>query len=291
MKIVNRKGKIIKKEVSSKNQKFLYYNLEKNFLKRFFLKVLTSKIISFIFGLYAKTPFSKLHIKKIIKQNKIDLNLFEKQKFFSYNDFFIRKYKKINFEKNNKIFISPCESNLSFYKIKKNDVYHIKNNIYSLNNLLKNKKLAEEYKNDYCLIFRLEPSDYHRYIFIDNGIFKHQAVKIKGKFHTVNPIAFKKFNVFCENYREYNVLFTKNFGKIIQIEVGGLFVGKIFNHPYKSFKKGQEKGFFAFGGSTIILLIKKNIVKFDDIFFKNTLNKCETKINIGEAIGEKRYSK
>ncbi|WP_334330771.1 phosphatidylserine decarboxylase [Candidatus Phytoplasma prunorum] len=291
MKIINRKGKIIKKEVSSKSQKFLYSNLEKNFLKRFFLKILISKIISFIFGLYAKTPFSKIHIKKIIKKNKIDLNLFEKQKFFSYNDFFIRKYKKIIFEKNNKIFISPCESNLNFYKIKKNNVYNIKNNFYSLNDLLKNNNLAEEYKNDYCLIFRLEPNDYHRYIFVDDGILKNQNVKIKGKFHTVNPISFKKFNVFCENYREYNILFTKNFGKIIQIEVGGLFVGKIFNHNYKSFKKGQEKGFFAFGGSTIILLIKKNIVKFDDIFFKNTLNKCETKINIGEAIGKKRERK
>ncbi|MGA0448006.1 MAG: phosphatidylserine decarboxylase [Candidatus Phytoplasma pyri] len=291
MKIINRKGKIIKKEVSSKSQKFLYSNLEKNFIKRFFLKILISKIISFIFGLYAKTPFSKIHIKKIIKKNKINLNLFEKQKFFSYNDFFIRKYKKIIFEKNNKIFISPCESNLSFYKIKKNDVYNIKNSVYSLNNLLKNKKLAKEYKNDYCLIFRLEPNDYHRYIFIDDGIFKNKAVKIKGKFHTVNPIAFKKFNVFCENYREYNVLFTKNFGKIIQIEVGGLFVGKIFNHKCQAFKKGQEKGFFAFGGSTIILLVKKNMVEFDDIFFKNTLNQCETKINIGDVIGRKRERK
>ncbi|MGM1459003.1 MAG: phosphatidylserine decarboxylase, partial [Columbia Basin potato purple top phytoplasma] len=80
---------------------------------------------------------------------------------------------------------------------------------------------------------------------------------------------------------------TKNFCTIIQIEVGALLVGKINNHPITSFQKGQEKGCFSFGGSTIILLIKKNKVIFEKIFIENSLKNIETKINIGDRLGYK----
>ncbi|WAN63665.1 Phosphatidylserine decarboxylase [Candidatus Phytoplasma rubi] len=267
---------------------FLYSNLHKSFWKRLFLRICVSKIITFLMGVYLRSFFSKIHIGKVVKRNNIDLNLFRKTKFSSYNDFFIRQYKNITFCKENFIFISPCEGKITILPINKDSIYSIKKVNYHLSDLLKNNTLPSLFMDGYFVILRLRPIDYHRYIFIDEGIQKKENFKkIKGKFHTVNPIAFKYFNVFCENTREYNILETKNFGKIIQIEIGALLVGKINNHSITNFNKGQEKGFFSFGGSTIVLLVQKNKVIFDPIIMENSRNKIETKINLGEKIGFK----
>jgi phosphatidylserine decarboxylase len=267
---------------------FLYSNLHKSFWKRLFLRICVSKIITSLMGVYLRSFFSKIHIKKVVKRNNIDLNLFLKTKFSSYNDFFTRQYKNITFCKEISVFISPCEGKITILPINKDSIYSIKQVNYHLSDLLKNNTLPSLFMDGYFVILRLRPIDYHRYIFIDEGIQKKENFKkIKGKFHTVNPIAFKYFNVFCENTREYNILETKNFGKIIQIEIGALLVGKINNHPITNFNKGQEKGFFSFGGSTIVLLVQKNKVIFDPIIMENSRNKIETKINLGEKIGFK----
>ncbi|AGL90357.1 Phosphatidylserine decarboxylase [Candidatus Phytoplasma australiense] len=287
MKIVNLEGKVIQATTVSSIQKFLYTNLDKNFFKRILLKILITKPISWLFTLYWKTPWSCSYANKIIQRHQIVLKNFEKQEFSCYNDFFTRKYKQISFDTNIFSFISPCESKLSIYPIKENFFYQIKNTNYSLVDLLQNKELATEYQNGYLLVFRLEPQDYHRYLFVDQGFFVNKTKKIKGKLHTVNPIAFENFDVFKENTREYSILQTKNFGKIVQMEVGALLVGKIKNHLCKNFQKGEEKGYFECGGSTIVILVKKNTVLFDPRILENTKKNYETQIKIGETIGKK----
>ncbi|MBP3059343.1 phosphatidylserine decarboxylase [Texas Phoenix palm phytoplasma] len=277
-------------KITSLKQFFLYSRLEKSFFKRVLLKILISRIFTLISGIYLNSFFSKIHIKKTIKSHNINLNLFEKKKFNSYNDFFIRKYKKLFFSKNPDYFISPGEGEISIYSISSDSIYTIKDTRYHLSDILKNDELASSYKDGNLIILRLKPSDYHRYIFVDDGIIDYN-VQISGKFHTVNPIAFKYFNVFKENNREYSVLKTKNFSEMVQVEIGALMVGKINNHPIINFSKGQEKGFFSFGGSTILLLVKKNIVSFEREIYNNTLKNIETKVNIGQKIGKKIFYK
>ncbi len=67
-----------------------------------------------------------------------------------------------------------------------------------------------------------------------------------------------------------------------------MLVGKITNNKkIKSFHKGDEKGYFEFGGSTIILFVKdKEIIIDDDILLNSTLSK-ETMVSCGERIGIK----
>ncbi|WP_341266795.1 phosphatidylserine decarboxylase [Candidatus Phytoplasma fraxini] len=272
----------------SQKQKMLYSNLHKSFLKRLFLRIVISKTVTFLFSIYLRSCLSKIHIKKVIRKNNMNLKLFTKQKFSSYNDFFIRQFKKISFCNDSSIFISPGEGRLMILPIQKNSIYSIKEVNYHLNDLLQNDKLASMFTEGYLLIIRLTPLNYHRYIFIDDGFQKKEnSVKIKGKLHIVNPIAFKYFNVWQENSREYNILETKNFGTIVQMEIGALLIGKINNHPITNFNKAQEKGFFSFGGSTIILFIQKNKVIFDKIFLENSLQNKETPINLGEHLGSK----
>lgn len=65
-------------------------------------------------------------------------------------------------------------------------------------------------------------------------------------------------------------------------------VGKICNHELLSFQRGQEKGYFEFGGSTIVLLLKKDIVDIDMDIIKNSSTYDETKVLMGEKIGVKK---
>ena len=81
---------------------------------------------------------------------------------------------------------------------------------------------------------------------------------------------------------------TKNFGDIIEVDVGALLVGKITNDKkVKKFNRGDEKGYFEFGGSTIILFVPSEKVIIDnDILLNSTLGK-ETIVSCGEKIGIK----
>ena len=109
--------------------------------------------------------------------------------------------------------------------------------------------------------------------------------KINGKLHTVNPIVYDKYQVFTENKREVSFLKTTNLDEIIQIEVGALCVGRIKNRDIDEYKRYDEKGYFEFGGSTIIQLFKKNIIDIDKKILNNTKENIETQVSIGDVIG------
>ena len=55
----------------------------------------------------------------------------------------------------------------------------------------------------------------------------------------------------------------------------------------ETFKKGEEKGYFEFGGSTIIHLIQKDTVKIDDDILKYTDQNIEVQVKQGTTIGKK----
>ena len=109
---------------------------------------------------------------------------------------------------------------------------------------------------------------------------------IKGTLHTVRPIALRKSPVFVENCREYTVIESERFGAVAQIEVGAMLVGKIKNHHgAKKVSRGEEKGTFLYGGSTIILLLQKDGASIPAALFETTRNGLETPVKMGEAIG------
>ena len=283
-KIIERKTLISRDRDLGGFQKFLY----RNFIGRLILKLLIRPWVSKLGVFYMNRKCSKGMIKKFVKKNNIDLSQYDMTNIKCYNDFFTRKIidgaRNINMESNK--LISPCDSKLQAFKINEESIFNIKDSYYKVEDLIQNKELAKEYINGYCLIFRLTVDDYHRYCYVDNGT-KTKNTPIKGVLHTVNPIALEKYNFYKTNSREYCILETENFGKIIQVEVGALMVGKISNHHQEyTFTKGEEKGMFLFGGSTIVLLVKENIKIDEDILF-NTSNNDETVVRYGEAIGTK----
>lgn len=284
IKIRDRKTKEV---IENKENKFTLF-LYNSYLGRIILKILSSRLISKLAGAFLSSSFSQKLIPGFIKKNNIDMNDYEKRKYQSFNDFFTREIIKdrrpINLNK--EYLISPADSKLAVYKITKDKMFKIKDSNYSVYDLINNEK-AQEYEGGYALIFRLEVDDYHRYCYIDDGTIKSNHL-IKGVLHTVRPIALKKHNIYKRNSRSWAVLNTKNFGEVIQVEVGAMLVGKIVNyHQNYNFKKGEEKGYFKFGGSTIVLLVKSNTINIDQDIIENSNKGMETIIKFGEKIAKK----
>ena len=181
---------------------------------------------------------------------------------------------------------SPCDGLLSVWPISDDTVLPVKQSHYTLISLLRNQELAAEYKDGICLVFRLCVDNYHRYNYPVSGK-KSSNVFIKGILHTVRPIALETFPVFTENCREYTVIDSPEFGKIVQMEVGAMLVGKIVNHDGEAeVRRGNEKGYFVYGGSTIIMLIKKDRLTVRGDLLQNSQAGIESPVKMGEKIGE-----
>lgn len=265
--------------------KFLY----KTVSGRMVLKLLTRPVVSKVTGKVLSSRISAFAAKSAIKKRKIETALLEKQKFRSYNDFFTRKLKEGGrvVDMQPTALISPCDSKLSAYTIGKDSSFIIKGTPYTVNDLLGGDKIYKDFLGGTCLVFRLAVDDYHRYCYFDNGK-KGDNKYLKGVLHTVHPIVVGEYDIYKRNCREYTVMNTENFGTAVQVEVGALMVGKIKNfHAAHTFKRGEEKGMFEFGGSTIVLLLKKNTVVLDEDILKNSANGVETIVKYGEKIGIK----
>ena len=287
IKIKDRTGQPVKSSGNeSKAVSFLYNNP----VGRGVLKVLVMPFWSKVAGAYMDSRVSKIHIKKMSKKINVDYSRLEKTDFSSFNDFFTRRIKPEfrPIDDNKNAFISPADSKLTVYDINGDSEFPIKGSYYSVADLLGgDKKKAEEFAEGVCLIFRLAVDDYHRYCYVDQGT-KGENIFIKGVLHTVQPIALKNYNIYKQNSREYTILKTENFGNIAQVEIGAMMVGRIKNlHGPCSFQKGQEKGMFVFGGSTIVLLVKKGVLKIDEDILINSEDNVETVVKMGEKIGIK----
>ncbi len=181
--------------------------------------------------------------------------------------------------------IAPCDSKLSAYAIDENSLFFIKGAPYSVADLVADEELAGAYVGGTCLIFRLCVEDYHRYHFLDDGT-QEEPRFIKGILHTVQPVALDHCNIYHRNCREITTLHTAHFGEIVQIEVGAMLVGRICNHKgVTTFKRGDEKGYFAYGGSTVVCLFKQGAVEIDPAILENTNNDLETVVRLGHHIG------
>lgn len=276
--------KTVKKE--SLSLRFLYGTA----VGRLLLKPLASRTVSRLAGAFMSSSLSRPLIGRFVKKNGIRLSDYEDVRYHTFNDCFTRKIKSENrpIPKDGDAFIAPCDALLSVYPIKEDSVFHIKGSDYSVKGLLGGcDALTETYAGGTALVFRLCVHHYHRYIYLDDGE-KGENVFLKGKLHTVRPIALEAFPVFIQNCREYTVLKTAHFDAVTQIEVGALLVGKIQNHHgAHKFTRGEEKGMFLYGGSTVILLVKKDAVRIKESFFTATEAGEETEVRMGDVLGSR----
>ncbi|MGL5615940.1 MAG: phosphatidylserine decarboxylase [Sarcina sp.] len=250
------------------------------------------KMFSKLYGFYCSSPFSKKKISKFVREFDINTEICQKDiyEFRNFNEFFSRKLidSARPIDLSAETLISPGDGRLlAFENIDMNALVQVKGFTYSLRELISNNSIANKYEHGTCLILRLCPTDYHRFHFVDDGICG-PTKKIKGSYYSVNPIALEKVpKLFCKNKREWSIFHSKNFEDIILMEVGATCVGTIIQsyQSNKPVKKGDEKGYFKFGGSTTILFFKKDTIKIDKDIIEQTKKGFETQVSMGEKIG------
>ncbi len=256
------------------------------------------KFMSALSGKLMKGKKSKKKIRPFIKNFNIPVDEIDGEidEFKTFNDFFIRKLKKtarkINDDDN--VVISPGDGKLLVYpSISNYQNFRVKGFKYTFKDFLRNAELYQEFKDGSMAILRLCPTDYHRYHFPVEGV-PGPVRKIKGDYYSVSPIALrKKMEIFCRNKREFTEIESKYFGKVLMVDVGATFIGSIVQTymPNINHKKGDEKGYFEFGGSSVVVIFKKDVIEFDKDLIENTLQGYETIMKLGEPIGKLKNAK
>ncbi|CAI5759702.1 unnamed protein product [Candida verbasci] len=277
--------------------RLLYKGLDKAKSKpiRILLKKLSVKQ-----GKKFDSPNSKNDIASFIKFHKLDLSdclITDPTQFETFNTFFFRKLKKgaRPIEGNEDIIVSPADCRCAAFETV-NDATNlwIKGRNFTLpklfnSNQFENTNLA---KSSECSlgVFRLAPQDYHRFHSPVTGIIK-DIKHIDGEYYTVNPMAIRsELDVFGENVRSIIPIKTEQFGTVIMIAIGAMMVGSIVLSvkPGDPISRGDEVGYFKFGGSTIILLIEKQYFQFDSDLINNSSQCIETLCRVGQSIGHNK---
>lgn len=236
---------------------------------------------------YLQSPISKRQIPRYIKKHAISMENFNADDYPSFAAFFARQKCVYCADIEESHLISPCDGLLSMYTIQPNSSFAIKGMRYTMNMLLKDTTNIEDYCGGLCLVFRLTAADYHRYIFVDDG-FIGKTHFIEGELHSVQPAACEAFPVYRLNRRKWNILYTANFGPIIQVEVGAVAVGGIvIEHENSRVFKGSEMGRFELCGSTIVMLIQKDRAKLLPEYAALMDSERELRVEQGCCIGTK----
>ena len=274
----------IEKVVAAKGLKWLYYDP----LGRLTLNALVKR--KFLSDYYGKKMDSKSSVKKIKPfVAKLNLkNVGNLDKYKSFNDFFTRPVPNLKehiLPDSNVISSPACGKILAFQNVKSQSDFYIKGIRFSLNEFTHG--LSSKIKNPVVLIIRLTPIDYHRFYFPINCKIEKQ-ISINGFLYSVSPLALKKnAKVFLENKRTITLCKNNRIGNFIISEVGATFIGSIIQTCKGDYhKKGEEKGYFKFGGSSIVLIFNGNQIKIDNDLLNNTKNGFETTVYAGDEIAK-----
>jgi len=247
---------------------------------------LSKKNISAFIKKFASTPHPILvdEIKKDLKD------------FKTFNDFFIREIKPESHpvDSDSDTIVSPADSKvLVVENVQKETSFFVKNSIINLEKLLKNKVLAESYYGGTIMVFRLAPYDYHRF-HVPYDCDMSQVISIKGRYESVNPTAYLNGVMpFLRNKRHFRILKTNNCDDVVMMAVGAMAVGKIVWNDMRAvhYKKGEQAGRFEYGGSTVILLFKKDTIVVDETLLNHSQQKrpdggigYETAIRVGQRV-------
>lgn len=257
-------------------------------LGRICLKVCTNPLVSKASALFLSSRASRSMIPGFVKRNNIDMQRFivPEGGYSSFNEFFTRKLKNGFITKADSPLICPCDGLLTIKKIEDDSIIEAKNSKYSIAELLGDGDLASLFSDGMALIFRLTPSHYHRYCYCASGSIAGQR-RINGILHCVRPIAVESQKVYTQNTREYTVMTNHSSGVIVQMEVGAMLVGKISNSegccPGNAVVAGAEKGYFEYGGSTIIVLLEKQH-DINRVIMEREAIDGEIPVTVGEAL-------
>lgn len=280
-----------KNKMTTQKQPRMLTFLYKNRLGRLVRSALVAKKYpSVIASGFANSRFSRFFIKSFVRRNNINLDecIIPAGGFRSFNDFFYRTLKPgaRQIDQRPEVITSPADSKiLVIENIQPGTTFGVKNIPFNLARLVQNDALAHEFYGGTLMIFRLAPQDYHRFHFPCAGT-PATVEKIPGKYESVHPLVYQcGVQPLTENERHLIRINTETCGTVLCVPVGALLVGKIIEtyQPNTKQAKGAEMGYFAFGGSSIVMLFKAGAIKLDPCLTAAT-NGTEVPVRMGQAI-------
>jgi len=287
----------IEKVYGSREIVFLYETFAGKSLRH----LLCGKLFSKFYGKLQNLPSSKNKIKPFIRNFDIKIGDFLPEDgremidpYSTFNHFFIRRFKegKRNFPVDENQMGAFAEARyLGFKRVTGRMTVPVKGFDLSVEEILANKIWNRTFAGGPLLLARLCPVDYHRFHFVDEGRVLAQY-RIEGDLDSVNPLALsKKTDIFFTNERQITIVESKNFGKLAYVDVGAICVGKIIQTSNKeNHQRGEEKGYFLFGGSTVIVIgEERRWYPSEDILTK-TKEGIETYVRLGDVVAQKIHN-
>ncbi|NGX61900.1 MAG: Phosphatidylserine decarboxylase proenzyme [Chlamydiae bacterium] len=240
-------------------------------------------------GWLERLPLSRRKIIPFIQKYGLNPDEFvvSPENFSSFDDFFTRKLKPETRPLTSGPIIPADGRYLVYPDLNETSGFVVKGKTFSLEKLLgDDETLYSRYKHGSMVLARLCPTDYHRFHFPCSGT-PYKPHLINGPLYSVNPLALKKYlSILVENKRVLTEIDTDTHGKLLYIEIGATSVGSIHQTftPEKPVQKGDEKGFFSFGGSSLILLFEPGAITFAPDLLANSSQFLETRCLFGQSL-------
>lgn len=270
---------------------FLYGTRRGRLLERW---LVSQRPVSWLYGRLRERPDpGQKAIRAFVEQYNIDLEELAQplESFVSFQEFFVRHLRPgaRPLPSDPHALMACADARLLALPLKRECLLPVKGRALNLDELLRNRSLAQQFSGGLALVFRLAPVDYHRFGYLDDG---HHGphVRLHGRLHSVSPLALRSgLPVWRENEREYTLLHTRHFGPVLHLDVGALLVGRIVQQQPSGgdFVRGQEKGYFEWGGSTVIQLLMPGRVQLDNDLLEMSTRGIETRVRYGMVIGRK----
>jgi phosphatidylserine decarboxylase len=260
---------------------------------RLALEVLVKRpLFSRWYGWRMDRSVSRRKVLPFIRTYGLDVNEFADppESFRSFNEFFYRRLKPgarpIDVDPAAVVF--PADGrHLGFPDASKIEGVFVKGQRFDLARLIGDEELAKRYERGTVVLSRLCPVDYHRFHFPLAGGASETRL-LNGPLYSVNPIALRRnLGYLWENRRTITTLATQEFGTVLLLEIGATNVGSIVQtyRPETTVAKGEEKGYFCFGGSSTLLLFEPGRVQLAADLLEQSRNQTELYARVGDRLG------
>jgi phosphatidylserine decarboxylase len=271
---------------------FLNWSYNTSFGRILTQMVFSRRTVSLLIGWLCRRSFSRHFISPFAKWSQLDSNELpcHWHEFRSFSEFFTREMapgqRKIAGD--DSVCIAPVDGKIYVLPELKMDEYlRVKRCLFNLSGLLNDRVTAQKFDGGMAVIFRLCLSDYHRIHFPVSGV-PDLPVAINGRCYAGGPYDKTSYVPFySENVRMVTKIKSDGFGDVAMVEIGAFTIASIVQkyQPGQYVRRGEEKGWFEPGGSTVVLVFQKGAINVDTELQEYTRRGMETRVRFGDSIG------
>lgn len=270
---------------------FLYWSYNSRLGRTLTRWILAQRVVSGFCGWLARRSWTRHLIAPFARRMRVEPSSNGRARTYAcFNDFFVRELEgppHMN-SAGPSICLSPAEGKvLVLRNVEPRETFRVKRSIFNLEKLLGEGRLSERFAGGTVVLCRLALSDYHHFHFPVAGC-PRPALAIPGKLYAGGPYANNWLTSFyAENFRMVTLIDSDLFGTVAQVEIGAFTVGSIRQCyvPGRHVERGERKGYFELGGSTVVLVFGAGVIEIDKDLRRHSSQEIETRVRVGESIG------